>query len=59
MNCYVKETIIEQLNSYSKETMIPKTSIVEKALSEFFERNAGRSVKSVDTDKKKVNSDEE
>lgn len=58
LNCYVKEDIISQLDSYSKETMIPKTSIVEKALSEFFERNAGKSVKSVDADKKKVNSDE-
>lgn len=54
LNCYVKEEIIDQLDEYSKQTMIPKTAIVEKALSEFF----GRNVKFVGKDDKKVKSDE-
>lgn len=39
LNCYVKEDVISRLDNYSKQTMIPKTAIVEKALSEFFDRN--------------------
>lgn len=54
LNCYVKEDIINQLDDYSKQTMIPKTSIVEKALSEFFSRN----VISSNKNDKKVKSDE-
>ncbi len=37
MNFKLENSIVEQLNRYSEETMIPKTRIVEKALSEFFE----------------------
>lgn len=37
MNFKLDNLVVEQLNRYSEETMIPKTRIVEKALSEFFE----------------------
>ena len=37
MNFKLDNFVVEQLNRYSEETMIPKTRIVEKALSEFFE----------------------
>ena len=60
LNCYVKEEIIDQLDMYSSESMIPKTSIVEKALSEFFARNAvakSKNNKKIDSGKK-VNVDE-
>lgn len=37
MNFKLDSFVVEQLNRYSEETMIPKTRIVEKALSDFFE----------------------
>ncbi len=38
MNFKLDLKIVEQLEQYSKETMIPKTRIVEKALQEYFDR---------------------
>ena len=32
-----KETV-DNLNRYSKESMIPKTKVIEKALSDYFEK---------------------
>lgn len=37
--------VIEQLNVYSEETMIPKTRIVERAIIEYIERNTKKSGK--------------
>ena len=35
INCKLKLEIYERLNKYSEESMIPKTSIVEKALEDY------------------------
>ena len=35
INCKVRTEIIEMLNDYSKQTMIPKTAIVEMALEQY------------------------
>ena len=35
-NFTIPEEILKQLNSYSKETMIPKSRLISKLLSEFF-----------------------
>jgi hypothetical protein len=35
LNCYVQQDIYDRLSLYSKETMIPKTAIVERALEEY------------------------
>ncbi len=37
LNCYIKQELWEKINEYSETTMIPKTSIVEKALEDYFE----------------------
>ncbi|MBP3297181.1 MAG: ribbon-helix-helix domain-containing protein [Lachnospiraceae bacterium] len=37
LNCYIKQELWEKISEYSEETMIPKTSIVEKALEDYFE----------------------
>lgn len=38
LNCYLKRELWEKVAKYSEETMIPKTSIVERALEEYFNR---------------------
>ena len=35
INCKVRTEIIEMLNDYSKQTMIPKTAVVEMALEQY------------------------
>ena len=37
ISCKVRTEIIEMLNAYSKQTMIPKTAIVEMALEQYLE----------------------
>ena len=39
VNCKVRQDIFDRLNQYAKTTMIPKTSIVEKAIEEYLDRN--------------------
>lgn len=40
VNCKVRQDIFDRLNQYAETTMIPKTSIVEKAIEEYLDRNA-------------------
>ncbi len=35
LNCYVDKEILEKLEQYCEKTSIPKTSVVEKALSQY------------------------
>ena len=35
LNCYVDKEILEKLEQYWEKTSIPKTSVVEKALSQY------------------------
>jgi len=35
LNCYVDKGIFEKLAQYCEKTSIPKTSVVEKALSQY------------------------
>ena len=39
LNCYVRQDIYDRLSLYSKETMTPKTAIVERALEEYLRAN--------------------
>lgn len=36
---FLNEKIDDKLNQYSKKTGIPKTTIIEKAIEEFFQKN--------------------
>ena len=38
LNCYVDKEILEKLEQYCEKTSIPKTSVVEKALSQYLIR---------------------
>lgn len=38
INCKVKQEIFDRLDEYSKESMVPKTAIVEKAVEEYLDR---------------------
>ena len=38
INCKVAIELVDKLNEYSEKTRIPKTAIVEMALSEYFEK---------------------
>ena len=38
INCKVRQDVVDRLNAYSEKSMIPKTSIVEKALEEYLDR---------------------
>ena len=40
LNCYVQQEIYDRLSLYSKETMIPKTAIVERALEEYLRKQS-------------------
>lgn len=40
VNVKVRQDIADRLNQYTKDSMIPKTSIVEKAIEEYLDRNA-------------------
>ena len=35
--CYLRKALVNMIDDYSKETSIPKTAIVEKALMKYFE----------------------
>ena len=35
VNCYVARPIVEKLEAYCKQTGVPKTRVVEKALSQY------------------------
>ena len=35
LNCYINKEILEKLEQYCEKTSIPKTSVVEKALSQY------------------------
>lgn len=35
--CYLRRDLVNMIDDYSKETSIPKTAIVEKALLKYFE----------------------
>lgn len=35
LNCYIDKEILEKLEQYCEETAVPKTSVVEKALSQY------------------------
>lgn len=35
--CYLRKDLVNMIDDYSKETSIPKTAIVEKALMKYFE----------------------
>lgn len=38
LNCYVDRKILEKLERYCESTSIPKTAVVEKALSQYLMR---------------------
>lgn len=38
VNVKVRQDIADRLNQYSRESMIPKTAIVEKAVEEYLDR---------------------
>ena len=38
LNCYVKQEIMDQLDEFSKKSLIPKTSVVEEALKQYFNK---------------------
>ena len=40
VNVKVRQDIADRLNQYTKDSMIPKTAIVEKAIEEYLDRNA-------------------
>ena len=40
VNVKVRQDIADRLNQYTKESMIPKTALVEKAIEEYLDRNA-------------------
>lgn len=35
INCYIKQEIADALNTYAEESGVPKTTIVEKALTAY------------------------
>ncbi|SFO83370.1 Ribbon-helix-helix domain-containing protein [Acidaminococcus fermentans] len=37
LNCFIKREILEQLATYSDDTGIPKTTVVEKALKKYLD----------------------
>ncbi len=39
INIYMQRFLVEAVEQYSNETMIPKTAILEKAVQEYLERN--------------------
>ncbi len=40
VNCKVRQEILDRLNDYADKSMIPKTSIVEKAIEEYLDKVA-------------------
>ena len=40
VNVKVRQDIADRLNQYTKESMIPKTAIVEKAIEEYLDKHA-------------------
>ena len=34
----LNKDVVDNLNKYSKQSMVPKTKIIEKALSDYFEK---------------------
>ena len=38
LNCKIKKDIFNRLTTYSEYSMVPKTSLVEKALEEYLEK---------------------
>lgn len=40
VNCKVRQEVFDRLNKYSEDSMIPKTSIVEKAIEEYLDKHA-------------------
>lgn len=39
LNFYVRRDICNKLDRYSEKTMIPKTSLIERALEEYFKNH--------------------
>ena len=39
INIYMQRSLVEAIEEYSDQTMIPKTAILEKAVREYLERN--------------------
>ena len=40
VNVKVRQDIADRLNQYTKESMIPKTALVEKAIEEYLDKHA-------------------
>lgn len=47
LNCYIKQKVWEDLDRYSKNSMIPKTSLVEKALEEYLKKHISQEQRKV------------
>lgn len=47
-NCYIRQELWEELDRFSQESHMPKTTIVEDALEEYFKKK-----KNITSDKKK------
>ena len=39
INIYMQRSLVEAVERYSEETMLPKTAILERAVQEYLERN--------------------
>ena len=38
INCKIEQSIVDKLNLYSEQSMIPKTAIVEMAVKEYLDK---------------------
>ena len=47
INIYMQRSLVEAVERYSKETMIPKTVILEKAVQEYLKRNNAKAFRSL------------
>jgi len=45
INCKIKQELFDKLSMYSVYSMVPKTSIVERALEEYLDRVMPKTIK--------------
>ena len=50
-NCYIRQELWEELDRFSQESHIPKTTIVEDALEEYFKKKKNTTSDKEDNDK--------
>lgn len=48
INCKIRKDVFDKLSEYSKNSMIPKTALVERALEEYLDRMMPDDKKAID-----------